>query len=111
VTRRDTLQVLQAALDIGPRQARAAMSSYQWERWTAANCGLSSPFSIVSSLEDRVRVHSKRTRESRSENGKRGGRPRKPLDAASGSSCLVNRTIVETLVQTEQQEDSGVPLV
>jgi hypothetical protein len=102
VARRDAPAVLQRALGIGYRQAHAAVSSYGLEEWTAPNSGLGSPFSLVSSLQERVRVHRERREESRRENGALGGRPR-ALDVALGSTGLVRQPMVETVVSDEPE--------
>ena len=102
ITRRDTLRVLQHSLDITDRQARAALSSYTWEGWPLSYRGLNEPFAMVNLLEERVRVHRKRTHESRVENGWRGGRPPKPSwDVTPGSGHLTNVQPTETQVRTE----------
>lgn len=91
LTRRGVLHVLQDVLDIGDRQARAAVSSYMSEGWALRtyNGGLNELIFEVGSLEVRARTHLERRDESKGVNGRRGGRPRKD---------------VETVVAAAQQE-------
>jgi hypothetical protein len=84
------------------------MTLYGLEDWPAPNSGLNAPFGLVNSVSARIQSHSARTRESRIENGRRGGRPRKPAwDVTAGSTCLANQTIVETGVVEPQDHRLG----
>jgi hypothetical protein len=103
ITRRDALRVLQAALDIGFRQARASISSYCWEGWALPSYDgrLNSPIFAVNSFEARVRVHLERREESRRANGRKGGRPR-TCPVAAGSAYRRDQ-LVEAVVAAEPQ--------
>ena len=84
ICKRDAQHILERKLGITDRQARAAVSSYQAEKWTEADEGflrLNDPLCQVNSFESRVLEHADRRYDARVENGRKGGRPRKPSAA------------------------------
>jgi hypothetical protein len=95
--------LLERKLGIKPRQQRATVSSYSVEGWAYQGAD-GARFFGVSSLDNRMLEHVDRRVDSRIENGRKGGRPRRAPWDVTPSSAIKQRQVIETRVAAEQRE-------